>query len=69
MMKAGSRGFRPETEVVIGNRRSRVDHKPNCRGAATMSEKNASDSIRWRRPKRRGIGGRTIAADRLLRLA
>ncbi len=30
----------PKTAVVIGNRRSRVYHKPACRGAATMSEKD-----------------------------
>ena len=30
----------PQTEVVIGNRRSHVYHKPTCRGAAIMSEKN-----------------------------
>jgi endonuclease YncB( thermonuclease family) len=30
----------PRTEAVIGNRRSRVYHKPTCRGATSMSEKN-----------------------------
>jgi hypothetical protein len=30
----------PRTAAVIGNRRSRVDHKPTCRGAARMGEKN-----------------------------
>jgi deoxyribonuclease-1 len=25
---------------VIGNRRSRIYHKPTCRGAATMGEKD-----------------------------
>jgi hypothetical protein len=30
----------PQTEVVIGNRRSQVYHRPTCRGAAGMSEKN-----------------------------
>jgi endonuclease YncB( thermonuclease family) len=30
----------PQTAAVVGNRRSRVYHKPTCRGAATMSEKN-----------------------------
>ena len=30
----------PQTAEVIGNRRSHVYHKPTCRGAATMSEKN-----------------------------
>ena len=30
----------PRTEVVIGNRRSRVYHRPTCRGAANMSQKN-----------------------------
>jgi hypothetical protein len=30
----------PQTAAVIGNRRSRVYHKPTCRGAATMGEKN-----------------------------
>ena len=30
----------PRTEAVVGNRRSRVYHKPTCRGAAGMSEKN-----------------------------
>ena len=30
----------PQTSEVIGNRRSLVYHRPTCRGAATMSEKN-----------------------------
>ena len=30
----------PQTAEVIGNRRSHVYHKPNCRGATAMSEKN-----------------------------
>lgn len=30
----------PQTATVIGNRRSHVYHKPTCRGAATMAEKN-----------------------------
>ena len=30
----------PKTEVVIGNRRSHVYHKPTCRSAAAMSERN-----------------------------
>jgi deoxyribonuclease-1 len=28
------------TEAVIGKKESRLYHKPNCRGAATMREKN-----------------------------
>jgi methylphosphotriester-DNA--protein-cysteine methyltransferase len=30
----------PQTARVIGNRRSRVYHRPTCRGAASMSETN-----------------------------
>jgi hypothetical protein len=30
----------PLTEAVVGNRRSHVYHRPTCRGAAGMSEKN-----------------------------
>jgi micrococcal nuclease len=30
----------PQTAGVIGNRRSRVYHRPNCRAATGMSEKN-----------------------------
>jgi micrococcal nuclease len=30
----------PKTAAVVGNRRSYVYHKPNCRSAAVMSEKN-----------------------------
>jgi endonuclease YncB( thermonuclease family) len=30
----------PKTAEVVGNRRSRIYHKPACRGAAEMSEKN-----------------------------
>jgi endonuclease YncB( thermonuclease family) len=30
----------PQTAEVIGNRRSHIYHKPNCRGAAAMAEKN-----------------------------
>src|SRR5262245_23087787 len=36
---AGGGGV-PQAAEVIGNRRSRVYHKPACRGAAGMSEKN-----------------------------
>lgn len=30
----------PQTAGVVGNSRSRVLHKPNCRAAAAMSERN-----------------------------
>jgi endonuclease YncB( thermonuclease family) len=33
-------GGAPQTTAVIGNRRSHVYHKPTCRGATSMSEKN-----------------------------
>lgn len=30
----------PQADIVIGNRRSRIYHRPTCRGAASMAEKN-----------------------------
>jgi hypothetical protein len=30
----------PQREGVVGNRRSHVNHKPACRGAAATAEKN-----------------------------
>ena len=35
----------PQTAGVMGNRRSHVYHKPNCRGAAEMNEKNRIEFV------------------------
>jgi endonuclease YncB( thermonuclease family) len=51
----------PQTTGVAGNKRSHVYHKPSCRGAATMNERNRARSPARRRPERRGSGTRGMS--------
>jgi hypothetical protein len=51
----------PQTEEVVGDRRSRVYHRPTCRGAANMSEK---DRVEFKTAAEAEAAGYPRARDR-----